>query len=155
MQTSIEELIELESRNPFTSCRPKGECFCEDDWIDWIESHIIDSYDTLYRDMNFRKIFGENQFNIALKKELRENKYYKYQEFIGDIYGCCDNECERCYRCNPIYYFGVKRKPIVPSMVHNVILELQICKGAKKLNSYINAYKMGLIDADLNLLINL
>lgn len=148
MNTSIEELLELESRNPFTSVRQKGECFCENDWSNWIEPSVIDNYNILYRELKYR-------FNIALNNKLQENKYYKYQEYIGDIYGCCGGDCERCCKCNPIYYFGVKRNPIIPAKVREAIFELTICKDRKFINSYINAKKMGLIDTDLNLLINI
>jgi hypothetical protein len=148
MCNSIEELLELETRNPFTSCRPKGECFCEDDWIDWIEPMINDTYDDLYRELKYR-------FDNDLTYKLRENKYYKYQEYLGDIYGCCGGDCERCYECNPIYYFGVKRKPTIPAKVRETMLYLTTCKNPKNMNSYINAREMGFIDADLNLLFNL
>lgn len=38
----IAELIELEERNPFNSSLHKGECFCEEDWTEYIVGRITE-----------------------------------------------------------------------------------------------------------------
>jgi len=70
--------------------------------------------------------------------------------YTGDIYGCVDSKCKKCYRCNPILYWS-KRRPIPRfDMVLKAVNELKEYDD-KKCNSYINAIEFGLIDTDYNL----
>jgi hypothetical protein len=81
-----------------------------------------------------------------------EDSKSKLGYFCGDIYGCVDGECKSCFRCNPIYYFGIKRSPPLMNKVQEE-LESIIKYNDKNSNAYINAYNMKLIDHNYNLLI--
>ena len=71
-------------------------------------------------------------------------------DYMGDIYGCVDGMCKKCYRCNPILYWGKRRTIPRFDMVLKAVNELKEYDN-KKCNSYINAIEFGLIDTNYNL----
>jgi hypothetical protein len=85
--------------------------------------------------------------------EDEENKKSKLGAFSGDIYGCVGGDCKYCFRCNPIYYFGVRRCPPLPNKVQQELKDI-IKYNDKRCNAYINAYNMKLIDDNYNLCFN-
>ena len=86
--------------------------------------------------------------------QCEDTKPYGY--FMEDIYGCIDGQCKFCCRCNPIWYFGVKRNPQLPNRVNEQIEHMK--KYNIRFNDihnwkvYINAFEMGLINENLELI---
>lgn len=98
-----------------------------------------------------------NPRQIARIERIRTERADKIGAYMGDIYGCCDGECEKCYRCNPLLYW-LKRRPIQRQDKADLALkEIKEYKNkygmeeVKKLNSFKNGVKYGLINEECNL----
>jgi hypothetical protein len=71
--------------------------------------------------------------------------------YTGDIYGCCDQECKQCVKCNPLLWW-LNRRPIKrPDMAIKACAEIKKYDN-KHSNAYINGFNDGFIDKDYNLI---
>jgi hypothetical protein len=71
--------------------------------------------------------------------------------YTGDIYGCCDRECKRCVKCNPLLWW-LNRRPIKrPDMAIKACAEIKKYDN-KRCEAYINGFNDGFIDEDYNLM---
>lgn len=56
-------------------------------------------------------------------KQIRKEGEDYIGRFCGDMYGCDDGCCKRCYRCNPLHYWLTARDPPRPDMVKDLLKE--------------------------------
>jgi hypothetical protein len=115
--------------------------------------------------LKIRSLKQKAKFYEEWLDSIREDLYEEEEEedeeeeekdvigsYMGDTYGCVDGECEKCKKCNPLFYW-LKKRPIPrqdkAQEALNELTEYKNKYGSSELihiKSYINGVKYGLMD---------